>query len=137
MDIVRIAHVRRWWLQAHAARDLYALDDEKRIAKLELEAAQQQIDNLQQRVQFLQSQLNLQAQQGPPRSTPSAVQHQQWDALLVRENEDLRKKVEILLQDREQLEADHKSEIDQLEMKMIERQVSETKSDSTSRLRPS
>lgn len=124
MDGVCIAHVGRWWLQAHAARDLHALDDEKRITKLELEAAQQQIGDLQHRVQFLQLQLNLQAQQCPPRSTPATVQHQQWDALLVRENEDLRKKVEILLQDREQLEADHKSEIDQHEMKMIERQVS-------------
>ena len=110
-------------IQAHAARDLYALDDEKRIAKLELDAAQQQIDSLQQRVQFLQAQLNLQAHQGAQRSTPSSVQHQQWDALLVRENDDLRKQVDILLHDKQQLEQDHGQEIERLEMKMIERQV--------------
>ncbi len=104
---------------------MYALDDEKRIVQLELEASQQQIDNLHQRLQHLQTQLNIhtQQQQGQ-RSTPGRAAHDQWDALLVRENHELRHKIELLLQEKEQIEADRRNEVEQIEMKLIERQVS-------------
>lgn len=105
---------------------MYALDDEKRIVQLELDSSQQQVDALQQRVQHLQTQLNLQAQHqsGIRASGAGAGQHQQWDDLAVQENNDLRHKIALIVQENTQLVAERRSLLEHSEKEMIEREVS-------------
>lgn len=87
--------------QERAARDLFALDDEKRILQLELQSAQQQVDHLKYQLGAVHSQLRAQENSPSLPSTDSAEQHRQYDALLVQENDDLRHKIAILEDQRE------------------------------------
>lgn len=103
---------------------MYALDDEKRSLNLQLDQAHQQVDSLQHSLHQLQSQSNVQLTQLPNRPTSVRAKPEQWDALLVRENDDLRSKLDALMHEKEQAESDRRNEREQFEMKLIEREVS-------------